>query len=201
MKSTSGPNTDTNKVFSQCINQHYQMPQASIELLYQKTRYTRLKPQDMLWQAGHLLKKIYFLNAGLLYAYFETSEGKSFCKEMYWGQDLIFGFRSLLSQTPLPFYVKAIESSQLFAIETKDYWEVVKIDPHWQAFHHAIIQEYYLYKEKKEEFLLLHNPQQRVIYFYQHYPELVTRVPQHIVASYLGITPISLSRIKQRLKI
>lgn len=186
--------------FRQCVNRHFKMPENSIESLYHKIKLVELSPQKVLWSAGEQLQKIFFLNEGLLYAYFETSEGKSFCKEMYWGNDLIFGFRSLLSKTPLPFYVKAIERSQLFALDVKDYWSAIRQDKHWKAFHQAGIQEYYLYKETKEEFLLLHNPQQRVVYFYEHYPELVERVPQHIVASYLGITPISLSRIKQRLK-
>lgn len=193
--------TDTTKAFAKCVNQHYAVTSSHLGLLASKAEIVELSPQQMLWHAGDPQQKIFFLESGLLYAYFETSNGKSFCKEMYWGNDLIFGFRSLLSKAPLPFYVKTIEKSHLFAVDVKDYWQAVLEDPQWQAFHHASIQEYYLYKETKEEFLLLLTPQQRVVHFYEHYPELVQRVPQHIVATYLGITPISLSRIKQRLKI
>lgn len=185
--------------FQHCVSTHYKFPLASLQVLSNKLRKVTIPAQQSLWQAGDTLNWVYFLNTGLLYAFFETIAGKLFCKEMYWEHDLIFGFRSLLLNAPLRFSVKAIEHSVLFAIHIKDYQQAILKDDNWKTFHHNCVQQYYLNKETKEEFLLLNTPQERVRFFYQEYPELTQRVPQHIIASYLGITPISLSRIKNRL--
>jgi|GEM_PF-374823 len=185
--------------FQTCVSAHYAFPLSSLAHLSGKLHKVTVPAQHNLWQAGDTLNWIYFLNSGLLYAFFETIAGKLFCKEMYWEHDLIFGFRSLLLNTPLRFSVKTIENSTLFAIHIKDYQQAIQEDEHWKSFHHTCVQQYYLNKETKEEFLLLNTPQERVSFFYQEYPELIQRVPQHIIASYLGITPISLSRIKNRL--
>lgn len=185
--------------FHECVSTHYNFTIPRIKSLDNKLHRVALSPQEYLWQAGDNLNWVYFLSTGLLYAFLETAAGKLFCKEMYWDHDLIFGFRSLLLGTPLQFSVKAIEPSTLFAIHINDYQSAIAEDEHWRAFHHHIVQQYYLNKETKEEFLLLNTPQERTTYFYRTYPELTDRVPQHIIASYLGITPISLSRIKNRL--
>lgn len=185
--------------FTASVQDHYSVPETSIRNMADKLRQISIPANAFLWKAGDQLTHISFLTSGLMYGYFETEEGKSFCKEVYWGRDLVFGFRSLVLQIPMPYYVKAIEPSELLQIHVEDYWSLLKTDEHWQAFHHACIEEYYMYKETKEEFLLLLTPEKRVQYFFDHYPDLVGRVPQHIVASYLGITPISFSRIKKRL--
>ncbi|BDX08553.1 hypothetical protein MACH26_40740 [Planctobacterium marinum] len=159
----------------------------------------KLKANEFLWQANQSQEYLYVLQNGLLYAYFETSEGKSFCKEVYWENDLIFGFRSLLSDNAFPFSVRSIEPSVLYRFPLQHYLSLVKKHHDWQAFHLSVVSEYYMYKEGKEEFLLLNTPEQRVALFFETYPHLLPRLPQHVIASYLGMTPISFSRIKKRL--
>ena len=55
-----------------------------------------------------------------------------------------------------------------------------------------------LNKEQKERYMLLNTPQQRYQHFCRNYPELLARLSDYQIAAYLGITPISLSRIKKR---
>ena len=160
-----------------------------------------LSAGESLWREGDKQDKLYLLNKGLLYAWFNTIEGKSFCKEVYWETDLLFCFRSLLSGEPYPFSVTALEACELYELPRTAYLQWIETSSENLRFHLAVVSEYYLYKEGKEEFLLLNTPEKRVAEFYQTYPDLVARLPQHIVASYLGITPISFSRIKRRLNI
>ncbi len=162
-------------------------------------RVVSLTNDQYLWHAGERQRHIYILVSGTLYGYFTTEGGKTFCKEVYWQHDLIFAFRSLLMQVPFAYSVKTLEPCQLLRIDLTEYWQLVEAGGYWQNLHQKAVETYFMYKEVKEEFLLLHSPQQRVAYFYQNYPELVSKVPQHIVASYLGMTPISFSRIKKRL--
>lgn len=183
-----------------CIEPHFSLSDEMFAQLSAEATVVRVAASDILHHQNEHPASIYFLSSGLLYAYFETSEGKLFCKEMYWDHDLVFCFRSLIRNVPLRYALKAIEPSKLFAVPVKRYRELVQEHSELQRFHTAVVSEYYMYKEDKEAFLLLHTPEQQVALFFEYYPELVGRVPQHVIASYLGITPISFSRIKQRLK-
>lgn len=184
--------------FAACLKSHYSAP-LNVDLLTEHVSEVSLNSNQFLWHAHQAQRYLYVLKAGLLFAYFETSEGKSVCKEVYWENDLLFGFRSLLLNLPYPFSVKAIEDSTLYRIPRERYLAVVANQADWQAFHLSVVSEYYMYKEGKEEFLLLNTPEQRVALFFRTYPELLHRLPQHIIASYLGMTAISFSRIKKRL--
>lgn len=181
------------------IVEHFDASSDLRESLHSRVKIKKLKASDILWQAEGIQDKLYFLAKGLMYAYFNTQEGKSVCKEIYWERDLLFCFRCLLSEVRYPFSVAALEGTELYEISKETYLHWVQNNQENRDFHLSVISEYYMYKEGKEEFLLLNTPEQRVRKFYQTYPDLVKRVPQHIIASYLGITPISFSRIKKRI--
>lgn len=190
---------DPNQI-KQILQEHYPVSNEMAVQLAGISRYRNLSSGEALWQNGDKQELLYLLESGLLYAYFITEQGKSACKEVYWGYDLLFSFRSLIQHTPQAFNVDALETTRLIAFSKKQYLALVAAHEQWKAFHLAVVCEYYMYKEGKEEFLLLKTPEQRVKSFYQLYPELVNRIPQNIIASYLGITPISFSRIKKRVK-
>lgn len=186
-------------LIQQILAAHYPVSTSMADSLASISRFRSLAQGESLWRVGEQQETLYFLESGLLYAFFVTEQGKSTCKEVYWGHDLLFSFRSLIQHIPQVFNVDALAPSRLVAVAKKDYLNLVTHSDEWKAFHLAAICEYYMYKEGKEEFLLLNTPEQRVREFYSLYPELVKRIPQHIIASYLGITPISFSRIKKRI--
>lgn len=181
------------------LSEHFAVSDSLVASFAQLTSCKKLAAGETLFKAGDTQQYLYLLTRGLLYAYFVTCDGKSVCKEVYWERDLVFGFRSLLADVPYPFYVAALEDSELLQVSKSEYLNWSQRHPEHQAFHLSVISEYFLYKEGKEEFLLLNTPERRVALFYETYPDLIRRIPQHIIASYLGITPISFSRIKKRL--
>lgn len=143
---------------------------------------------------------VYFVKSGLLRAYFQLVDGSEKTKEFFWQQDYILLFRPLLSDLLLPFGVVALEPCELVRLPVNTYLAQLKDDDCWRDFHHAQLATHLLYKEKKEAFLLLNNPEQRVAQFLAEFDWLCRRVPDYVIASYLGITPISFSRIKKRLR-
>ena len=141
----------------------------------------------------------YLVKTGLLRAVFITDEGKEYSKEFYWEKDIIFGMRALLDNQPLPYSVISVEPCNLIQIPLKDYRELVSTSAAWKDYHIQQVESHLLYKEIKEELLLLNSNEQKVRRVYQLFPDLVKRVPATLIASYLGLTPVSLSRIKKRL--
>lgn len=152
-----------------------------------------------LMKAHSNCRYLYLVKTGLLRAVFITDEGKEYSKEFYWEQDVIFGMRSMLDNQPLPYSVISVEPCSLIQIPLKVYRELVSTCAAWKDYHIQQVETHLLYKEIKEELLLLHSNEQKVRRVYQLFPDLIKRVPATLIASYLGLTPVSLSRIKKRL--
>jgi len=159
-------------------------------------------PADLILMASNAMSKyIYAIAKGLIRGVFVTEEGREFSKEFYWENDFVFGMRSLLTNRPLPFSVITVENCELYKIPVSIYQELVNNQSQWKDFHRKQLENHLLYKEQKEELLLLNSNEEKVACVYQSFPNLVQRVPAVLIASYLGLTPVSLSRIKKRLNL
>ena len=152
-----------------------------------------------LFEAGSQPSFLYWLEQGLLRAYFVTPDGKEFTKEFYWEGDAIVGMRSLLSNEPLPYAVVTLEACRFLRLPVARYRQFVDQDAAWHGYHQVLVINHLLIKERKEEFLLLQSPEQRVAAFLDNHHALAKRLPDYLIASYLAMTPISYSRIKKRL--
>ncbi|PSW59817.1 Crp/Fnr family transcriptional regulator [Photobacterium kishitanii] len=155
-----------------------------------------LPTRHILLHQGQTQTHCYFLLDGLCHACYLTEQGKQFSKEFYWDQDVIIGFESLINNEPSAFLLETLSASQLIMLP-------ITLFQQWRQQQHplyqALLERQLLHKEHKERFMLMHTPEQRLQLFSDHFPELVGRITDYQLASYLGITSISLSRIKKRL--
>lgn len=138
----------------------------------------------------------YFLLDGVCHACYLTAEGKQYSKEFYWDQDVLLGFESLLSEQPSPFLLETLSASRLLALPLRLFrtWR-----DEGEPLFTRLLERQLLFKEQKERFMLMHTPEERYRLFSSSFPALMSRVTDYQIASYLGINPSSLSRLKQRL--
>ncbi|MDD9196366.1 Crp/Fnr family transcriptional regulator [Aliivibrio sp. S3MY1] len=141
--------------------------------------------------------EFYFLIDGFCHSCYLTEQGKQFSKEFYWKGDWVVGFEELLDQTPSPYTLETITPTRLIALP-------ITLLNQWRKdanlLYIKLLETQLVYKERKERFMLLYSPQSRYEIFCQHYPDLHSQLSDYQVAAYLGITHISLSRIKNRIK-
>ncbi|MDG3087016.1 Crp/Fnr family transcriptional regulator [Vibrio hannami] len=156
-----------------------------------------LPTRHILVNQGDTPTHFYFVIEGLCHANYLTDDGKQFSKEFYWEQDWIIGFESLISEKPSPFLLETLTPAMLLCIpfEYLKQWRIQN-----NPLYLKLLETQLMYKENKERFMLLYSPQERYELFCQSYPDLETRLSDYQIAAYLGITPISLSRIKGRIK-
>ncbi|MGF1684368.1 Crp/Fnr family transcriptional regulator [Photobacterium minamisatsumaniensis] len=154
-----------------------------------------LPTRHILLNQGEQPEYCYFLLEGICHACYLTPDGRQFSKEFYWDQDVLIGFESLLSDTPSPFLLETLSASKLIAIpiEIIRQWRL-----HRETLYLNLLERQLQFKEHKERFMLIHNPEERFLLFSHSFPELISRLADYQVASYLGITSTSLSRIKKR---
>lgn len=166
-----------------------------IQQLHEVTQLLELPTRHVLLKQGEVAQHIFFLNHGLCHSAYLTESGKEFSKEFYWHQDWIIGFESLINQRPSPYMLESLTPCSILTlpIEVLREWRTQKRDIYLK-----LIERQLMHKENKERFMLLYSPEQRYDLFCLHYPELLERLNDYQIAAYLGITPISLSRIKKR---
>ncbi|EOB1206666.1 Crp/Fnr family transcriptional regulator [Photobacterium damselae] len=182
--------------FRQYLIEH-QFDRTEIDNLLASASLLELPTRHILTHQGEHNQSVYFLLEGLCRASYLTADGKEFSKEFYWEHDWIIGFESVILQHPSPYLVESL--TPIIVVEIP--LAAVQI---WRKQGHPIylklLENQLIHKEHKERFMLLYSPEQRYLLFCQQFPDLLPRLTDQHIAAYLGITPISLSRIKARLK-
>ncbi|MGC9403042.1 Crp/Fnr family transcriptional regulator [Vibrio genomosp. F10 str. 9ZC157] len=170
-----------------------QFSSTDIDALVQSSSLLELPTRHILVNQGELADGIYFVLEGICHGSYLTDKGKEFSKEFYWEQDWMIGFESVIKAQPSPYLLETLTPTLLVHLP-------IDVLHHWRSEKHSVyltlLESQLMFKESKERFMLLFTPRERYELFCQHYPELLTRLNDYQIAAYLGITAISLSRIK-----
>lgn len=153
--------------------------------------------KTMLLEEGKTADRLYWIRKGCLRLFFHN-EGKDITFQFFFEGDCVASFDSLYRQTPSLFSLESIEPAEISAIKRDDFFGFIEQHPSVRCvYEEKLIGRFHTYQQL---FLsrIKNTPQQRYEELLKEYPGIVQRVPQHYIASYLGITPVSLSRIRNR---
>lgn len=153
--------------------------------------------RTILLKEGEVSNHLYFIKSGCLRLWF-NKDGKDITLQFFFEGQVVASIDSFLSHQPSMFTLESIESSSLISVSRDSFEQLFQIYPDLQmGFQQIIFQRFRNYATL---FLsrIKDSPQERYADLLLNHPEIVKRVPQHYIASYLGITPISLSRIRNR---
>ncbi|MGB1291915.1 MAG: Crp/Fnr family transcriptional regulator [Pseudoalteromonas sp.] len=151
---------------------------------------------DVLLQQGHQQQYGYLVLDGVLAAFYSSDDGEEKCKEFYFKDEFALLFGNWLTSTPALYQIKVIRSARLIAIPLT---RLEQAD--WGDLKQQLITQQLLFKEAKEAFLLLNTPEQRYRYLLAQKPHWLALLTLTEVAMYIGISSISLSRIRKRLNL
>ena len=162
-----------------------------------KSEYLFVPSKTILLEEGQIAEKLYLIRKGCLRLFF-YDEGKDITFQFFFEGDFVASFDSLYKRTPSLFYLESIEPTELTATRREDFYNLINNNLSFrQLYEEKLIDRFHAYQQL---FLsrIRNTPQQRYEELLQEYPHIIQRVPQHYIASYLGITPVSLSRIRNR---
>jgi CRP-like cAMP-binding protein len=158
-----------------------------------------LRAGEALQRAGDVAKCAAFVARGCLRSYVIDSKGKEhvvqFAPETWWLADNI----SLASGKPSQYFFDAIEDSDVLLIDTPSHESLVERIPGYAAAFRRGLQKHAAAKDQRIVNTLSTTAEERYLDFLATYPSIATRVPQWMVASYLGVTPETISRIRRSL--
>jgi len=159
----------------------------------------KLQPGDYFIRAGEIPKKLAFVHTGLFRYVYINEKGIEFTKGIISASGFISSYSAMISNTASHFYIEALEAAEILEFDQLPWNALRDQNPFWNLFLFKIIEKGFCIKEKRERDFLLLNAETRYRNFLAEFPKLEGRIKQHIIASYLGIQPESLSRIRKKL--
>lgn len=157
-----------------------------------------VKAKTVLLKEGEKARTIYFIKQGCLRLWMNNN-GKEVTNQFFLEGSLVASLESMLSGLPSDFYVEAIETSTLYILEKKKFELLWNSNAEFKEWFHQYILGRFIYYSRHVLSFLKDKPEVRYAKLVKSKPEIIQRVPQHYIASYLGITAVSLSRIRNKL--
>jgi CRP-like cAMP-binding protein len=148
---------------------------------------------------GQIPKKIAFNLKGLFRYVYGDDKGNEFTKSIIPENSILASYSAMLYQAPSFFAIQALEDSQVLETPYQDWLLLKSTNRFWDLFLIRMLEKGFCIKEKRERDLLLLDAETRYKNFLTEFPGLENRLTQQIVASYLGIKPESLSRIRKKI--
>jgi len=155
-----------------------------------------LQKDEYFCKAGRISDRIGFVQGGLLRSYFTIKEKETTTFFQTPGS-LAAALLSFLQMKPALENIQALEHSELIVISKKDLLNLYNEDWKWQQVGRIAIEQYYIKMEQRLIILQSQSAQDRYEYFLKEYPELIQSVPLYYIASFLGMSPETLSRIRK----
>lgn len=150
-------------------------------------------------QAGEYPNTIAQCINGLFRLYYLTSDGNELNKSFCVTGEFLASYSSLLQRTPAFFSIQALIDSEVMVFSYSDIQFLYTQHPCWERLGRIIVENLYMKKECRERELLMLSTEERYRIFLEQYGHLTKHIPQYHIASYLGITPVALSRIRRKL--
>jgi len=159
----------------------------------------KLKKKQYLLQEGDVCKTIAFIEKGALKAYSVDDNGNEHIIQFGLEGWTISDLYSFLTGEPSTYNIDAIEDSELVLINKSAHEELLLKVPKYETYTRLNITGAYLAMQKRLTSIIGSPVEERYANFTALYPNIVQRVPQHMIASYMGLSPETLSRIRRRI--
>ncbi|MDN3580573.1 Crp/Fnr family transcriptional regulator [Mucilaginibacter flavus] len=167
------------------------------EIIKSLFRKKIVKKGEHVLEAGEVCKHIFFIEKGLVrYYLFNNGEEQThyFGKEGEWGCD----YQSFIPRVPTTVSIQAIEDTTLWKISYDDMQTFYQTVKHGERFGRLGIEQVFINITRQKDSLYTDKPQIRYEKFIQGFFDVAQRIPQYYIASYVGVKPQSLSRIRKR---
>jgi CRP-like cAMP-binding protein len=154
---------------------------------------------QIILKSGQVCKHTFFVEKGLLRFYSIDEEGREHLVQFAPENWFVSDRGSIYFNGPSAFFVDAIEESQTVMLDRNFIEFASEISPEFRNHNEFLLQNHIRMLQNRIKLLISATAEQRYLAFIKLYPDLMLRVPQWMIASYLGITPESLSRVRKEL--
>ncbi|HTN19910.1 MAG TPA: Crp/Fnr family transcriptional regulator [Pelobium sp.] len=181
------------------IKRFTSITEEDIAKLNSTVKVVDLKKKDFLLKEGEICRSNYFVEKGCLRLYFINEKGNEqiiqFALENWWLSDYI----SFNNASPAKFYIQTVEDSVIIELSHNNQEKLLDEIPALEKYFRKVLQISYAASQNRLRFLYGYSKEENYQQFTSLFPEFVQRIPQYMLASYLGFTPEYLSELRKKL--
>lgn len=160
---------------------------------------TRVKRRQFIVQPNFVCAHQTYVVKGVFRSYFVNDSGVEHTIQFAIEDWFISDFNSYVTQTPASLFVEALEDAVINQISYQDVEDLCNLNPKFERYFRLVAQKSFVFSQKRVLSNLGKSAEERYLEFSSLYPSIVKRVPQYALASYLGMSPEFLSKIRKRL--
>lgn len=189
------------EVFSSMLKKKVNISDADLEII--KTRLTpkKLRKKQYLLQEGDTCKFIAIVEKGALRSYTVDDKGTEHILQFALEEWTISDLYSFLTGEPATYNIDALEDSELLLISKSAHEELLNTLPKYETWIRLQVTGAYIAMQQRLTSVISLSLEERYAGFTANYPEIVQRVPQHMIASFMGLAPETLSRLRRRISL
>ena len=157
-----------------------------------------VKKGDYVLTAGDVCDHVSFVNLGC-FRYYNMLNDEEVTTQLAFEGEYISDYKSFLTRTPAFDNIIALEDSEILQLDYHSMQQLYERYPVWQKFGRLIAETIFIASTDRWQSLLLQSPEQRYLELMRKQPHILNRVSLKYIASFLGVAPESLSRIRKRI--
>lgn len=161
-------------------------------------RVKKLRKRQFILQEEEVCMNFAFVSQGLLKSYILDEKGNENINLFGWEGWWIADFQSFLFQTPATLAIEAIEDCELLLLSRINYDQMLEEVPVMERYFRLVYERSLVTKDQRLVYAQSYSAEEKYFYLIHTYPELIQRIPQSLLASFLGLTPETFSRIKHK---
>ena len=171
---------------------------SEIDIFLNERKIQHISKGNYLVKEGQVCKSLYFLHTGVL-SLLLLHDGEEHVKDFSLSGKFITAYTSFTKKTNSEIFIRAEQDCELSTWDRDYVLNLIKENQHWTMFAKTMADYLFQRKEQKEITMILNTAEERYLRLIQEFPAVFQQVPQYLIASYLGIKPQSLSRIRKML--
>ena len=186
------------EVFKKYINEKSYISEDDLNEILSYATIKKLRRRQFLLQEGDIWRFNAFVCSGFVRTYSIDDKGTehimNFSPENYWTGDR----ESLTNETPSKFNIEALENAEILLIKKEDFEMLCKKIPLLNNLVNNILHKSFITSQSRIHSNISLSSEEKYNNFVSKFPTIANRVPQHMIASYIGISPETLSRIRSQ---
>lgn len=173
------------------------LPQMELDQLDDLITFRKLKKGEVLLKENQVCNEIYFIKKGILRSYFFNHQGDEITNCFAFENEFMASFSSFITQKAAEENIQALVDTELQIISRESLEKLYKLGIHWQEIGRKLTEIEYVTLQKRMISFQKLSGSQRYEELYKNHQKYLQLIPLQYLASYLGVTPRHLSRIRK----